>query len=110
VPVGFWFHFLKDAETGDALKDPGMPGRDLAGHKAFIEAFKPDMVKVMTDGFFFYPRKGPPDGRGGPPGPVSGHRRLPPLGGGAGGPLRGRPGPGPRHELFLQHLLAAHLP
>jgi uroporphyrinogen decarboxylase len=59
VPLGFWFHFLKDAETKDALKDPSMLFRSIAGHRAFIEGFQPDMVKVMSDGFFFYPSEGP---------------------------------------------------
>ena len=24
VPVGFWFHFLPEAETGDGLREPGL--------------------------------------------------------------------------------------
>ncbi|MDR2338778.1 MAG: uroporphyrinogen decarboxylase [Deltaproteobacteria bacterium] len=59
VPVGFWFHFLEDAETGDAVADPGTIERNIAGHRAFIENFQPDMVKVMSDGFFRYPVEGP---------------------------------------------------
>ncbi|MDR1577265.1 MAG: uroporphyrinogen decarboxylase [Deltaproteobacteria bacterium] len=55
VPVGFWFHLLPEAETGDWRADPFIWERNLSGHQAFIRAFKPDMVKIMSDGFFFYP-------------------------------------------------------
>jgi uroporphyrinogen decarboxylase len=55
VPIGFWFHFLPNAETGDWREDPRLWDRNLAGHQAFIREFEPDMVKIMSDGFFFYP-------------------------------------------------------
>ncbi|MDR1298041.1 MAG: uroporphyrinogen decarboxylase [Deltaproteobacteria bacterium] len=58
VPVGFWFHFLDDAETGDAGEDPAIARRNFEGHRRYIEAFKPDLVKIMSDGFFFYPVPG----------------------------------------------------
>jgi uroporphyrinogen decarboxylase len=59
VPVGFWFHFLENAETEDATKNTSMLQDSLEGHRAFIQGFDPDMVKVMSDGFFFYPSEGP---------------------------------------------------
>jgi uroporphyrinogen decarboxylase len=65
VPVGFWFHFLEEAETGDALKDPRLFGQNIEGHRAFIEKFDPDLVKVMSDGFFGYPADGDLDSLGG---------------------------------------------
>ncbi|MDR2352458.1 MAG: uroporphyrinogen decarboxylase [Deltaproteobacteria bacterium] len=55
VPVGFWFHFLSEAESGDILEDPHLLVRNLEGHRRFLEAFQPDLVKIMTDGFFRYP-------------------------------------------------------
>jgi uroporphyrinogen decarboxylase len=55
VPIGFWFHFLPEAETGDFLENPSLLERSVLAHHSFIEVFKPDMVKIMSDGFFFYP-------------------------------------------------------
>jgi uroporphyrinogen decarboxylase len=54
VPVGFWFHFLPEPRV-DALTDAHLPEESFQGHKRFIEAFHPDFVKVMSDGFFGYP-------------------------------------------------------
>jgi len=52
IPVGFWFHFAQDE-----LVD-GFPVDDLIeGHKKFFNDFQPDMIKVMTDGFFMYPNR-----------------------------------------------------
>ncbi|MDR3155044.1 MAG: uroporphyrinogen decarboxylase [Deltaproteobacteria bacterium] len=65
IPVGFWFHLIPEAETGDALKDPSLPSKSVAAHKAFIAAAGPDFVKTMSDGFFFYPFEGAADSPGG---------------------------------------------
>ncbi|MDR2456029.1 MAG: uroporphyrinogen decarboxylase [Deltaproteobacteria bacterium] len=59
VPVGFWFHFLGEAETGDASANPDLLAASLAGHRRYIESFKPDMIKIMSDGFFHHPARGP---------------------------------------------------
>jgi uroporphyrinogen decarboxylase len=59
VPVGFWFHFLGEAETGDASAEERLFSESVEGHRRFIEAFKPDMIKIMSDGFFSHPAKGP---------------------------------------------------
>jgi uroporphyrinogen decarboxylase len=59
VPVGFWFHFLGEAETGDASVNPDLLAANIAGHRRFIESFKPDMIKIMSDGFFLHPSHGP---------------------------------------------------
>jgi uroporphyrinogen decarboxylase len=55
VPVGFWFHFLPQPETADALADPSEAEANVAGHQSFYEKFQPDFVKIMTDGYFGYP-------------------------------------------------------
>lgn len=54
IPVGFWFHFTKD-EAADGLKDPSVVETNLQGHTKFVTEFKPDFVKLMSDGFFNYP-------------------------------------------------------
>jgi uroporphyrinogen decarboxylase len=59
IPVGFWLHLIPEAETGDALKDPSLPEKSVAAHLAFIRDARPDFVKTMSDGFFFYPAEGP---------------------------------------------------
>ncbi|MDR1677688.1 MAG: uroporphyrinogen decarboxylase [Deltaproteobacteria bacterium] len=55
IPVGFWFHFLDDAETGNGLFDKTLLGRNIAGHREYLTVFKPDLVKIMSDGYFVYP-------------------------------------------------------
>jgi uroporphyrinogen decarboxylase len=54
VPVGFWRHFLKD-EIEDGIKNPELIKDNIEGHRIFCRDFDPDMVKIMTDGFFRYP-------------------------------------------------------
>ncbi|MDR2367388.1 MAG: uroporphyrinogen decarboxylase [Deltaproteobacteria bacterium] len=58
VPVGFWFHFLSDAETANGLFDGSVLERNVEGHREYVTGFKPDLVKIMTDGFFAYPLAG----------------------------------------------------
>lgn len=53
VPVGFWFHFLADPGTAAPTKKNIQ--QNIEGHRAFIEAFRPDFVKLMSDGYFYYP-------------------------------------------------------
>ncbi len=55
VPVGFWHHFLADEVGADAFADPSLTEKALAGQADFYEAFTPDLIKIMTDGFFGYP-------------------------------------------------------
>jgi uroporphyrinogen decarboxylase len=56
VPVGFWFHFTEN-ELVDTFKVPSMLDINLKGHRKFYREFKPDFVKIMTDGFFAYPNE-----------------------------------------------------
>jgi uroporphyrinogen decarboxylase len=56
VPVGFWFHFLAGGEFNSAVGNPSLLEKNAAGHKKYIEAFQPDFVKIMSDGYFNYPR------------------------------------------------------
>ncbi|MDR3191796.1 MAG: uroporphyrinogen decarboxylase [Treponema sp.] len=56
VPVGFWFHFSEN-ELVDVFKEPSMLDIDLNGLRKFYRDFKPDFVKIMTDGFFMYPNE-----------------------------------------------------
>ncbi|WP_346354776.1 uroporphyrinogen decarboxylase family protein [Azotosporobacter soli] len=57
VPVGFWFHFLKEEEFYQGLEQRDLIEKNIAAHKAFIEATDPDFVKIMSDGYFLYPSK-----------------------------------------------------
>lgn len=57
VPVGFWFHFTDPEEHMNGLTDPTLVRRNIEGHKRFYEAFHPDFVKVMSDGFLGYPNE-----------------------------------------------------
>ncbi len=52
VPVGFWFHFAPD----DLFHDrPEVIRKNVEGHFKFYDTFKPDFVKLMSDGYFRYP-------------------------------------------------------
>jgi uroporphyrinogen decarboxylase len=53
--MGFWFHFLREAETGNVLLNSKLVAWNVVAHNSFIGHFHPDMVKIMSDGFFFYP-------------------------------------------------------
>lgn len=55
VPVGFWFHFLDDPENAAPSKENIQ--LNIEGHKKFIEAFRTDFVKLMSDGYFYYPNE-----------------------------------------------------
>lgn len=55
VPVGFWYHFTTDEERGDGF-NPEIFNKNIAGHKKFIADVNPDFVKIMSDGFFTYPK------------------------------------------------------
>lgn len=55
IPVGFWHHFLQDEVGADAFSHPQLTEKALEGQADFYQAFEPDMIKIMTDGFFGYP-------------------------------------------------------
>ncbi len=55
VPVGFWFHFAKESEFYDGLANPAVIDTNINGHLNFYNAFRPDFVKLMSDGYFGYP-------------------------------------------------------
>jgi len=55
VPVGFWFHFAQGPEFNQGLTSPAVVKKNIEGHKKFFKEFKPDFVKLMSDGFFDYP-------------------------------------------------------
>ena len=55
VPVGFWHHFLADEVGADGFTHPELTEQALAGQADFYKAFAPDLIKIMTDGFFGYP-------------------------------------------------------
>lgn len=52
VPVGFWFHFAPENLFDDR---PEIIEKNVEGHFRFYDAFKPDFVKLMSDGYFRYP-------------------------------------------------------
>lgn len=56
TPVGFWFHYAKD-ELVDGFENPEIFEVNIAGHRKFYTDFQPDLVKIMTDGYFIYPNK-----------------------------------------------------
>ena len=55
VPVGFWFHYAAAREEQDGFADPSIIEQNRSGHKKFFDSFHPDLVKLMSDGYFKYP-------------------------------------------------------
>lgn len=56
TPIGFWWHFLPDAKSHVAgYQDPATVDRVVEGNKKMFAEFDPDMVKIMSDGFFVHP-------------------------------------------------------
>ncbi|MDQ0194939.1 uroporphyrinogen decarboxylase family protein [Paenibacillus wynnii] len=55
IPVGFWFHFVQHDESFKGLEDASIIQRNIDGHKQYFQEFRPDFVKLMSDGFFGYP-------------------------------------------------------
>lgn len=56
VPVGFWWHFTPGSDHVYGYQE----GNDiletsLKGHEKMIKEFQPDMIKIMSDGFFTHP-------------------------------------------------------
>ena len=54
VPVGFWFHYTPD-EILSVYDHQEYPELVLKGTRNFVKSFKPDFVKLMSDGYFFEP-------------------------------------------------------
>lgn len=54
VPVGFWFHFAPEDLFNES---PEIIEKNIIGHHKFFEEFKPDFLKLMSDGYFTYPIK-----------------------------------------------------
>lgn len=55
IPVGFWHHFTEEKDFGRGSADVQVVQQNIEGHKRFIEAVRPDFIKLMSDGFFTYP-------------------------------------------------------
>lgn len=54
IPTGFWYHFFKD-ELDEATSQADLIAENVTGHQKFISDFKPDFIKLMSDGYFHYP-------------------------------------------------------
>lgn len=52
VPVGFWFHYTQN-EIKSAYECKEMREQNISGHNKFFKEFSPDLVKLMSDGYFF---------------------------------------------------------
>ena len=55
VPVGFWFHYTPN-ELLSVYEHPEYRDLNINGHKNFVKSFKPDFVKLMSDGYFLEPQ------------------------------------------------------
>lgn len=55
IPVLFTHHYLEPDELNDGINRPELLQKNLDGAREFKKLFDPDIVKIMTDGFFFLP-------------------------------------------------------
>ncbi len=55
VPIGFWWHFVEGSHHADGFYDNDIADRVIEGHKAMLKKFQPDLLKIMSDGFFCHP-------------------------------------------------------
>jgi uroporphyrinogen decarboxylase len=55
IPVGFWFHFTREDEWHEGIRNPDIIRKNIEGHRKFFKEFQPDFVKLMSDGYFEYP-------------------------------------------------------
>lgn len=55
VPIAFWYHFAKEEDFLKGFNNPEIFETNLTGHQQFIQGVQPDLIKIMSDGFFAYP-------------------------------------------------------
>lgn len=55
VPSAFWYHFVSFHDHYNALEDPSVFQAVSDGQKKFVDEVQPDLVKIMSDGFFGHP-------------------------------------------------------
>lgn len=55
VPAVFWHHFVSFHDHHRGLLDKDVMDRVLRGQKEYLDRFRPDLLKIMSDGFFGHP-------------------------------------------------------
>ena len=55
VPMGFWKHFVVGPSQFKGLEDESILDRTSEEHIRYFNEVKPDMMKIMSEGFFGYP-------------------------------------------------------
>lgn len=55
VPCGFWHHFILGRDQFIGLEHPEVLERAYQGHLAYYGLVQPDIMKIMSEGFFGYP-------------------------------------------------------
>lgn len=56
TPIGFWWHFVPVGMSHmTGYKDPSIENQLIEGYEKMFKEFTPDMVKIMSDGFFAHP-------------------------------------------------------
>lgn len=55
VPVAMWWHFVSFHDHYNALSDPKVFQTVKQGQKDYFDQVQPDLVKIMSDGFFGHP-------------------------------------------------------
>ena len=55
IPNAFWYHFVSFHNHYTALEDESVYETIVKGQKQYYDEVKPDLVKIMSDGFFGHP-------------------------------------------------------
>ncbi|MBS4455510.1 uroporphyrinogen decarboxylase family protein [Tuanshanicoccus lijuaniae] len=55
IPFGFWRHFVTGDDQFFGMKDENILERAVREHIDYYHKIKPDMMKIMSEGFFGYP-------------------------------------------------------
>jgi hypothetical protein len=55
VPVAFWWNFIPEEQRFSAYMDDKIYNKVIEGHKEMYNLLKPDLIKIMTGGFFSHP-------------------------------------------------------
>lgn len=55
IPIGFWHHFILGKEQFQGVGNKEIQNRAIEGHKKYYNLIKPDIMKLMNEGFMGYP-------------------------------------------------------
>ncbi|MCD7835269.1 MAG: hypothetical protein LUG83_01120 [Lachnospiraceae bacterium] len=55
IPVSFWYHFCPQSDFSKGVNNPGLFKQTVEKHIEHYEYLKPELLKIMPDGYFTLP-------------------------------------------------------